>query len=526
MSANPVPALIKHDNISSPTKHLAADNSPSAVSTNSPIANASPLPQASANHSPSDYAKSPAAHSNADTHANSHSTADTHANSHSNADTHAPAAHSNADTHANSHSNADTHAPAAHSNADTHANAPAAHSNADTHANSNPHTPNSVKNHETGPSGSAGIFASEPYSDGKYTEPPFVKPIHFSDIDHWKLPDRNYYVFICISFVFGFFGLDHFYMRSFGTGVQKFIFNMLSLGMWYFWDLTQIISNSKKVQEEGLTTPFDWIRGVGRGIFEDPVKKAEALKNGGKIVRTKKDIVIYAIVTLLFGIFGLDKLYIGAPWQALAKLLTCFNIFIFLFGWMWVIWDIVKVLFFTESLMKDGISAPPPFNLLFSEVIKAKDLFLPSEVSKEDLDKETKESGGAGLPMPKLVNMESFRFLYKELAVPLLQPTVGTTVQTVNKTVAVTEKAVSVGTEVAQTGPKIAAAVTQNLAAVSNPDKMVQQIHTAAEAKAASRVQTGGGIDVSSGPIIAGTLAAVLLAGACKFISELLSHKK
>jgi len=369
-----------------------------------------------------------------------------------------------------------------------------------------------------------GVFTSEPYKEGNYTEPPFVKPIHSSDIDHWKFPERNYYVFICLSFILGFFGVDHFYIRSFGTGMQKLIFNIFSLGLWYFWDIVQIVSDSNRVKAEGLTSPFDWIRGIGRGIFEDPVAKAEAMQNGGKIARSKKDIALYAIFAILFGIFGLDKLYVGAPWQAAAKLLACFNIFIFLFGWMWVIWDIVKVLFFTDSVLKDGISPPPPFNFLFPESIKADDLFVPSEVSKEELLAEQRAPWFGG--MPGVMDLSTFRFFYKELAVPLLQPTVGTSLQTADKTIKTTEKAAAVGNEVMATGPKIAAAVTENLATIANPDKMMEQVQAAALAKAASRQTGGGSSDMSSGPIIAGTLVAVVLAGAGKFVSELLSSKK
>lgn len=367
-----------------------------------------------------------------------------------------------------------------------------------------------------------GVFTSAPYKDGVYEEPPFIKPNHFSDIDHWKFPERNYYVFICISFILGFFGLDHFYLRSFGTGMQKCLFNIFSLGMWYFWDIVQIVSDSKRVKEEGLTTPFDWVRGVGRGVFEDPVAKAEALQSGGQIARSKKDIAVYALCALLFGIFGLDKLYLGAPWQAVAKLLSCFNIFIFLFGWMWVIWDIVRVVFFTESVLKDGISPPPPFNFLFPEPIKADDLFVPSMVSKEERLAEQQAPIFGGMPG---IDLSSFRFFYKELAVPLLQPTVGTSLQTADKTLKTTEKVSAVGGEILATAPKIAAAVTQNLASVVNPDKLMEQVKAAAAAKAASR-QTGGGGELSSGPIIAGTLAAVVLAGAAKFATELLSSKK
>jgi TM2 domain-containing membrane protein YozV len=134
-------------------------------------------------------------------------------------------------------------------------------------------------------------------------------------------------MFIVLSFVFGFMGVDHFYLRSFSTGLQKFALNMVSFGFWYFWDLIQIVTETKKVQEEGLNSPLDWIRGIGRGVFKPTPPVAGSTEYG-----PKKELLVYALLTLFFGIFGLDKFYIGEPIQGIAKLLTCFNIFIFLFN--------------------------------------------------------------------------------------------------------------------------------------------------------------------------------------------------
>ena len=376
---------------------------------------------------------------------------------------------------------------------------------------------------------SKGVFHSEPYVIGGFVEPPFIKPIHFSDIDQWKLPDRNYYVFICISFVLGFFGTDHFYLRSFGTGIQKLIFNIFTLGFWWWWDVLQIVTDSNKVKAEGLTTPFDWVRGVGRGVFEDPVKKAAALESGGKIVRVKKDLFIYALLTMMLGVCGADKFYLGETNMGIAKLLSVFNIFTFLFGLAWVIWDTIKVLFYTESLLKDGISAPPPFSMLFPEAIKAGPLFMPEEVSKEQLDKENAEtSKSGGFPM---IGMDTFRFWYKELAVPMLQPTVGTAVKTVDKGVKLGEKAAAVGGEIMATGPKVAATVTGTMASALNPAVIMEQVQQAAANKAAARIggQAGGGLISetagSSGSIVAGTLLAVVLSGAGKFVYDIVNKQ-
>lgn len=407
-----------------------------------------------------------------------------------------------------------------------------------------------------------------PESDKGNTAPAEGKDAthHMSDIDYWKHPERNYYVFIALSFLLGFFGADHFYLRSFGTGMQKGLFNIASFGLWYFWDILQIIYEGEKVKKDGLSSPFDWTRGIGRGIFAEPPKKEDEM-----VVRVKKDIVVYALLTVLFGVFGLDKFYMGNFTQGVAKLFSVFNIFLFLFGLAWAVWDSVHVLFFTQDLLKDGITLPPPYSFIF-DTIPVKDLFVPEEVSKEDLAKEAaKEKETAGFfsgfmpKLPNVVNMETFRFLYKELAVPLLKPSVGTTIEKVQKGVEVGEKAVDVGQEVIATVPKVASAVTSQIQTIANPEKMMNQIKAAAEAKVAERVGAagnqlkgavdaqgaklqdaataavppsalrvgkalvGGGSDdtIGSGPIVAGTLTAIVLAGAVKVVAELLSqHQK
>lgn len=364
-------------------------------------------------------------------------------------------------------------------------------------------------------------------------EPPFVVPHHYSDIDHWKYPERNFYVFICLSVLLGFFGTDHFYLRSFGTATQKFIFNLFTFGMWYFWDLIQIFSDPKRVQTQGLNSPFDWIRGIGRGVFIDPVKAAAEAEKGGSVVRTKKDLVIYALLTVFGGLFGLDKFYINEPIQGFTKLATTWFPLTFLFGWMWIFYDIIHTLFYPDSIVHGKISTPPPYSTIFGSGISGEPLFVPEKISKEQLAKEraaAKNSGGGILG--GFLNLETFRFFYRELAVPLLQPTVGTTVQQVDHGIKVADKAVAVGNEVAETVPKIASAVSTQIETATNPDRIMEQIQAAAAAKAAvpAIMHKGGAYKntsySSSGPIIAGTLSAVVITGAVKMISELLSDKK
>ena len=193
---------------------------------------------------------------------------------------------------------------------------------------------------------------------------------HISDIDTWGGADRSYYTFVIISVLFGFFGLDHFYLRSFATGTQKFFVNLFTLGMWYFWDVLQIATDGEEIRKNGLSSPLDWIRGIGRGVFIPPGTDPRGAPSA------PKSYLLYSFLAICFGFLGADKFYMGRGWEGVAKLLSCFNIFLFLFGWIWVLWDSFHVFFMTDSILKDGISAPMPYSFIFTEPIPGKEFIM------------------------------------------------------------------------------------------------------------------------------------------------------
>ena len=184
-----------------------------------------------------------------------------------------------------------------------------------------------------------------------------------SDVEVWKHPDRDYFTFVVLSVLLGFFGVDHIYLRSFPTAIAKTLVNLFTLGLWYIWDLLQIFSDGDRIKQEGLNSPFDWVKGIGRGIFKQP----------GDSYVAQKDYVLYTILTF-FGCLGADKFYLGYYGQGLLKLISCFNIFLFLFGWFWVAWDWYHAVFTMRTVMTEGISSPLPYSFFFNP-IKAKDLF-------------------------------------------------------------------------------------------------------------------------------------------------------
>lgn len=390
---------------------------------------------------------------------------------------------------------------------------------------------------------------------------------HFSDIDVWKHPDRSYYLFITLSVLFGFLGFDHFYLRSFGTGLQKLFVNLFTFGLWYFWDLVQICFDGQKVRTEGLDSPFEWVRGIGRGVFVDPKEKIRMMADPTlPVVRTKKDIVIYALLTVMFGIFGFDKLYMGQPWQAVTKFLSVFNILFFLFGLLWVLWDIVHIFLYPETVLQSGITPPLPFSLAF-DTIEVKDQFIPEEVSKEQIVYEAallKQAWsvdsirkshfwiwnwdiwvwnwsimraaavppGVKAPEVNTSGVTAFRDTilrpaYQELVVPVIQPSALTAIQSVKDHEKTIQAAGEFGKELLAAVPKITKSVTDKIAELGDTNAMIAKIQAQADAKVVERTQAMvGGSNETTGPIIAGTLMAIVLAGGCKAIIDILSSSK
>jgi TM2 domain-containing membrane protein YozV len=337
---------------------------------------------------------------------------------------------------------------------------------------------------------------------------------HISDASVWKGADRNFYIFAVLSILFGFIGVDHFYLRSFGTGTQKAAMNFATLGLWYWWDLAQVLTDGHTVRSEGLSSPFDWIRGIGRGVFETvpmaPLSRGQGQSGGGPVpsaappAPAQKSYLLYAFLAVFFGWLGADKFYLGYFGQGLAKVLSCFNIFLFLFGWLWVVWDSVFAFFFTPDILKNGISPPMPFSIFFRDPIPPT-LFQMGHVAPQD--------GGSSIwdwltcpPVPSFMKgwfpgagaMNSAKEVYDGVVKPLLTP------------------------------PLTAALAVMEQASPGTADRLGDMAD-----KMGSFRQTGGGGGAAAaaepatgvGPILGGTLTAIILAGGLKGTYDFISKQ-
>jgi hypothetical protein len=244
---------------------------------------------------------------------------------------------------------------------------------------------------------------------------------------------------------FGFLGLDHFLLRSPLTGVAKFAVNIFGLGLWYFYDLLQVVGEKESVMEHGLSAPFVGPLGIGAGMFMDSQPDAKPSRSPWRYL-------LY--LGLVWLPFGLDSLIAGDSNGAMVKFAT--NMLFF------ITWPIILVSMGTAiyraygdpgGLFKEGVDRSFPYNWFM-------DPKGPSVLGPVDISGGKQEQGFIGALLG--------------LAAPIIQSTVGTVFPTVAPAVEAVATTVKVGANTAR--GIIEAAGEPAIATVKTGSALVQQV--------------------------------------------------
>ena len=189
-------------------------------------------------------------------------------------------------------------------------------------------------------------------------------------------PDRNIGTLQWLVVLGGLLGLDHFYLRSPGTGALKFL-TLGGLGLWWIWDIVQTWFDSERILKYGMVAPFDaWI-GIGQGMLykKDPTTSAEWQYEQ----KTNFGLWLFGII---FGFTGIDMFVLDKFWLGFRKLIIFIVVALLLstlsinsilnagfFGWIWnfivmffaigvgLLWftDVYTMFVKPTTIMTDGI---------------------------------------------------------------------------------------------------------------------------------------------------------------------------
>jgi len=188
----------------------------------------------------------------------------------------------------------------------------------------------------------------------------------------------SYNIFLFLSVLGGFLGLDHLYLRSPLTFLAKFIINIFTFGSWWLYDATQAIFNRDVVKIFGLNIPGLGPKGIASGVLakDIPDKKHMAF-------------FVYALALFAGGIFGLDSFITGDKQTGFIRLICLMTIIfapVAIFFWLY---KVVLFLFKTDNVIKQnseyfgapytGITASsmlPFIDTLFAPLFDFKDAIL------------------------------------------------------------------------------------------------------------------------------------------------------
>lgn len=274
----------------------------------------------------------------------------------------------------------------------------------------------------------------------------------------------------------GLFGLDHLYMRSPLTALLKTVLNVLSLGLWYFYDVAQVLTESATVKEIGYSVPLFGPIGLGAGLF---AKEGEATVGPNPL-----RFLAYVAAALLPLPFGQDFFVAGDTWGGIMKLVTLFVPIFWLFGLLWFLYVAFRIFFQTESLLTEGIPRFFPFTLFMDNYYCSRGTLGPDRPCSEAAPTK-------GLLMSLLSMIQGIPIVGRivDPIVATAQVAKQTTEIVVNQTlkpsIQFVQAAASTGAKVLETVPAAAQSALDEVGKLTDPNALLAQ---ALDTKA----QTGG----------------------------------
>ena len=276
----------------------------------------------------------------------------------------------------------------------------------------------------------------------------------------WGGPWYPYWSLILVTIFGGFFGLDHLYLRSPVTFMLKLLVNILGLGLWWFYDMLQIIGEKDDVMEFGLSAPIVGPLGIGAGMFTD---------NQPTAATSKSPLRWLAYMALVCMPFGFDFLVAGDKTGAFGRFLSSFIIFLWPIGFIWGCVMMFRAFFMPREVFTKGMYRMFPFSILLSS-------YGPNMLGPKDVGTPEADAEQCGTPSG-LWGWIVYGFQsVVNLLLPGLIPASQAVGAAVSATAGVAEQAAESATEV------LKAATEPAKVAVSTASSVVQQVPKAVNA--------------------------------------------
>ena len=148
----------------------------------------------------------------------------------------------------------------------------------------------------------------------------------------------SYNVFMGLSVLGGYFGLDHLYLRSPLTFIAKLLVNVLFFGVWWIYDATQAVFNTDIIKIYGLGVPGLGPKGIASGVLASDTPGKYHLR-----------FLIYSLCLFFGGIIGLDSFVVGDNTSGIIRLLCCVTMIFIPISMAWWAYQLYMYFFNTKT---------------------------------------------------------------------------------------------------------------------------------------------------------------------------------
>lgn len=168
---------------------------------------------------------------------------------------------------------------------------------------------------------------------------------------YWGGAQIPYWIYLILVILpFTGFGIDHLVLRSPLTSILKFLSIIPLFGFWYFYDIAQACGERELIEKYGIGVPFYGPVGIGQGIFS----QSDRIKEGPTNIPRPWLFVFYALTTLIFIAFPINKFVIGDYVGGITQFLMYISIIFIPVAIAQGIYDIYNLLFDTKGLFENG----------------------------------------------------------------------------------------------------------------------------------------------------------------------------
>lgn len=328
-------------------------------------------------------------------------------------------------------------------------------------------------------------------------------PFAYTHGSYWEGSQMPFWIYTILA-VFpltGLLGLDHLVLHSPQTALAKFFMNILGLGIWYWYDVLQVVGDKEYVHKYGLSRPILGSTGLGYQTFREVVEEQKRDQPDLPPVKSTNTLVLFCLYMLtVLAPFGIANFVSGDTAGGFVKFFLTFSLFFFVVL-IWNLFDGLSLLYNPTTLFEKGTNNIPPFTWLFEDYGKAWNIMKPSAVeAAKKVESEPKGSFFTRLIQPLLDFLGVSQLLgLVGAAKCAAEPVVNQAIQAAG----IAKTAINSGAALAGTVPAVATQVGNQLQAFTDPSKLKNAAAGAAAVPvpvpvppiaAAVPTMTGGGL--------------------------------